>query len=202
MVGPFGSPDDVWLLKEQMLYLAAPLFMILATSTPLAPFERYAHDVIKQSDEMLGYYLAKGLWTFALLWWAFAWWLALLPDGLGFNLQVGFFATMTFTALTNILWPHLFFVDSETERRTWLSMGTLVLGWLSAIAALILLSINMWQNWAALTLFVPAVISAIFVFVYVLLMVGVFIFYYTMSGELGSTGRRILGRAHAGVKAH
>lgn len=194
MVGPFGSPDAVWALKQEMLYLAAPLFMILATSIPLAPFERYARDIITRSDDMLGYYLAKALWTFALLWWAFAWWLALLPDGFGFNLHVAFFAAMTFSGLANILWPHLFFVDTA-DRRTWGSMGVLVLGWLASIAALILLSINMWQNWAVLTRVAPAIVSAIFVFVHVLLMVGVFIFYYSMSGELGETGRRIVGRS-------
>ncbi len=184
MVGPFGSPDDVFVLKMEMNLLGSILFAIFATSTPLAPFERRTREFIDRSSDMLGYRLAKGFWTFAMLWLAFAWYLASRSDGFGFGLEISYYATLTGSILANIAWPVLYFVDNGKKQRYWLSIAIMVLGWLSAIAALVLISINMFQNWAVLTARASAIIAAVFVFIHVVLMIGAFVYFYTMQGEL------------------
>lgn len=197
MVGPLGSPDAIFDLKMEMNLLGGILFVIFATSTPLAPFERKTRDIIAGERDMLGYYLAKAFWTFAMLWIAFAWFFGSRSDGFGTNLRIAYYATLTGSILANIAWPMLYFIDTGKAQRYWLSMFLMVLGWFSAVAALVLISINMWQNWAALTVRVSAILSAVFVFVHISLMIGAFVYFYTMQGELASAyarGARAFGR--------
>lgn len=184
MVGPFGSPDDIFTLKMEMNLLGSILFVIFATSTPLAPFERKTREFILRQNEMLGYYLAKAFWTFAMLWLAFAWFLGSRSDGFGFNLKVAYYATLTGSILANIAWPVLYFVDTGKAQRYWLSIAFMILGWFSAVAALVLISINMWQNWAVLTARASAIIAAVFVFIHLILMIGAFVYFYPMQNDL------------------
>lgn len=179
MVGPMGSPDDVFDAKMTVFVLASILAAVLSTSVSLAPFERKTG-----ANGMIGYALTKGFWTLAMLWVAGAWWLASRSTGFGFALNVGYYAALTGSILANICWGMLYFVDTGKPQRYWASLFVMALGWMSAAGALIVLSINLWQSWAALTARASSIVAAIFLFMHLIMMIGVFVFFYGMQDNL------------------
>jgi len=119
-----------------------------------------------------------------MLWLAFAWYLASRSDGFGFKLNVGYYASLTGSIVANIAWPLLYFVDTGKPPRYWASLFIMALGWLSSLAALFLLGFNMYQSWAGLTARASSIVAAVFVGVHLALMIGAFVYFYTMQSEL------------------
>lgn len=181
MVGLYGSPDEVFDRKFEMSLIASILFTVFSTSVPLAPFERKIKEYLKGD---FGYYLATGLWTFAMLFIAFAWWLGSRSEGFEFGLRTAYFGTLVGAIVFNVCWATTYFVDSGAPPRYWLSLLYMFVGWLSTIAALAILITNMVRNWAVITAIASAIVAAIFLFINIVVMIGAFVYFYTMQTPL------------------
>jgi len=182
MVGPFGETDLVFEWKQQFLQLATMLFVVMATSVTLAPFEKKMYEILfgKGSDFPASYFFAKTFWSIAMLFVAFAWWLESRTTGLGFTYRVAFHATLVGSILFNIVWPRFYFMDDGKPYRFSIAMILCGLGILSAVAALIFISVNIWLSYLVLTAKASAIVAAIFIFINIALMAGSFLFFYTM----------------------
>ena len=190
MTGPFGEPDEVYLLKGSMLILATAMQMVLSTSTPLARFEEKMHSLFRVPGggfDVSAYYLAKVSWTLAMLWLAASWWLGSRSDGYGFNLRFTFYAVLTAAIVFNIFWARLFFVEyGDMKTRYKLSLLFLFLGWSSAIAGFSVLLVNIVRNWLVLTARSSAILASILLFLHIISILGVFVYFYSITGVLES----------------
>jgi hypothetical protein len=196
MVGPFGETDEIWERKQEFSMIASILFTVFTTSVPLAPFERKFKTFLEGD---IAYYLSTGLWTLSMLFVAFAWWLGSNPENLDFGLRTAFYASLVGTIVFNVCWATLYFLDSGAKKRYLLALFFMFLGWGSAVAALIVFSINVWRNWAVITAVASAIITIIFLAIHILMMIAIFVYFYSMQGALAKITLPIrellLGRA-------
>ena len=187
MVGPFGSPDDVSAAKMSVSVLASIVIAVFSTSIPHAAFERRFNRFLNVGgDETLTFKIAQGAWVFAMLWLSIGgWWLFSRVENVTFEYRVAYYATLLGTIVANIIWPVLYFVDMGAEKQRYgLSIVVMIIGWLSAIAALVIGSVTTWTNWAVITNRVSAIIALIGIFFHVFLFMAIFVYFYTLKQQL------------------
>jgi hypothetical protein len=187
MTGPFGSPDDVAALKLQFVTLIGALVALFSAAPNLARFERLKFPTFKvpsqtESPEYLDFFLAKAIWTLALVWLALAWFLPTRVVGLTFGYYLAYYAILFGAVFAGVLWPLFFFAERP---RRWIAYGFLALSALAAVAALVVHTVDVYLNWATLVGAFSAVVASIAAGIYAGLCFLALIYFYNIGGGGG-----------------
>jgi len=150
-LGPFGETDEIFTFKQDILGLAAIGLATLSSAITLGLFETKMFSVLEQGSDYMSYILAKSFWSIAYILFIFSAWLVYRTTGLEFNLEVTFFAILIGVLVSRICWESQYFGEYGKLKRYGLAMTYLGLSVAGGIAAVVIIAIAMYREWAALT---------------------------------------------------